>query len=185
MPMAAASARRGNFLNLRLLGAIRTLILQDGNRVPGTFYDTTVDTNMPAAAADPARGGGDRRRLGRLRVRRGNRCRQLHHRQQVLTGVKGMAQGGISKYGDAKSVRLGVAYGVNVGDRGHFEASAEFYKRNGIDDTAARPYGRLYPAVIGAGTAANPYRLVYWRAAEQRRAGRPRRQPGRSRACSS
>src|SRR5262249_37743403 len=36
----------GNFLNMRTLGAIRTLILQDGRRVPGTFYDTTVDTDM-------------------------------------------------------------------------------------------------------------------------------------------
>jgi outer membrane receptor for ferrienterochelin and colicin len=36
----------GNFLNLRNLGAIRTLILEDGHRVPGTFYDTTVDTDM-------------------------------------------------------------------------------------------------------------------------------------------
>jgi hypothetical protein len=36
----------GYFLNLRNLGAIRTLILLDGHRVPGTFYDTTVDVDM-------------------------------------------------------------------------------------------------------------------------------------------
>jgi iron complex outermembrane receptor protein len=36
----------GNFLNMRNLGAIRTLILEDGRRVPGTFFDTTVDTDM-------------------------------------------------------------------------------------------------------------------------------------------
>src|SRR5215469_4976419 len=36
----------GNFLNLRDLGAIRTLILEDGHRVPGTFYDTTVNVDM-------------------------------------------------------------------------------------------------------------------------------------------
>jgi len=35
-----------NNLNLHGLGAIRTLILMDGNRVPGTFYDTTVNVDM-------------------------------------------------------------------------------------------------------------------------------------------
>ncbi|MBU3077605.1 TonB-dependent receptor domain-containing protein [Sphingomonas quercus] len=150
----------GNFLNLRSLGAIRTLILQDGNRVPGTFYDTTVDTNMLPQLliqrVEVVTGGasavyGSDAVTGVVNFITDNK----------FTGIKGLAQGGISKYGDAKSVRVGVAYGVNVGDRGHFEASAEFYKRNGVDDTASRPYGRLYPAVVGAGTSANPYRLVY------------------------
>jgi len=35
----------GNFLDLRGLGPNRTLILEDGVRVPATFYDGTVDTN--------------------------------------------------------------------------------------------------------------------------------------------
>ena len=43
-----ANGRGGNlpgyFLNLRNLGTIRTLVLLDGHRVPGTNYDTTVDT---------------------------------------------------------------------------------------------------------------------------------------------
>ena len=35
----------GNFLDLRGLGPNRTLILEDGVRVPATFYDGTVDAN--------------------------------------------------------------------------------------------------------------------------------------------
>ena len=35
----------GNFLDLRGLGPNRTLILEDGLRVPATFFDGTVDTN--------------------------------------------------------------------------------------------------------------------------------------------
>jgi outer membrane cobalamin receptor len=35
-----------NNLNVHGLGVIRTLILLDGNRVPGTFYDTTVNVDM-------------------------------------------------------------------------------------------------------------------------------------------
>jgi iron complex outermembrane receptor protein len=150
----------GNFLNLRALGPIRTLILQDGNRVPGTFFDTTVDTNMLPQLL-----------ISRVEVVTGGAS--AVYGSDAVTGVvnfitdnkfvglKGVAQGGISTYGDAQSVRAGLAWGTKVGDRGHFEASVEYYKRNGIDDTASRPYGSLYPAVVGAGTAANPFTLVY------------------------
>jgi iron complex outermembrane receptor protein len=78
-----------------------------------------------------------------------------------FNGFKGVVQGGTSKYGDADSVRVGVANGFNVGERGHFEWSAEYYNRNAIRDQSARPYGDLGAAVVGAGTAANPYELVY------------------------
>lgn len=150
----------GNFLNMRSLGPIRTLILQDGNRVPGTFYDTTVDTNMLPQLL-----------IERVDVVTGG-ASSVYGSDAVtgvvnfitdkdFVGLKGMVQGGISDHGDAKSVRGGVAFGTKVGDRGHFEASVEYYKRNGIDDTASRAYGRRYPAVVGAGTAANPYQLVF------------------------
>ena len=150
----------GNFLNLRSLGAIRTLILQDGNRVPGTFYDMTVDTNMLPQLL-----------LSRVEVVTGGAS--AVYGSDAVTGVvnfitdtkfvglKGVVQSGISDYGDARSVRGGLAYGLNIGDRGHFEVSAEYFKRRGVSDTASRPYGELYPAVVGGGTAANPYNLVY------------------------
>jgi outer membrane receptor protein involved in Fe transport len=150
----------GNFLNLRSLGAIRTLILQDGNRVPGTFYDQTVDTNMLPQLL-----------IQRVEVVTGG-ASAVYGSDAVtgvvnfitdtkFTGVKGVVQGGLSKYGDADNVRVGVAYGVKLGERAHFEASAEFLNRDGIADTASRKYGTLYPAVVGAGTASNPYSLIY------------------------
>ncbi len=150
----------GNFLNLRGLSPIRTLILQDGNRVPGTFFDTTVDTNMLPQLL-----------ISRVEVVTGGAS--AVYGSDAVTGVvnfitdnkfvglKGLLQGGISDYGDAISVRGGLAWGTKIGDRGHLELSAEYYKRNGIDDTASRPYGNLYPAVVGAGTAASPFTLVY------------------------
>jgi iron complex outermembrane recepter protein len=149
----------GNFLNLRDLGTIRTLILQDGNRVPGTFYDTTVDTNMlPQMLID------------RVEVVTGG-ASSVYGSDAVsgvvnfitdskFTGLKGMLQGGESTYGDTGSYRAGLAYGTNFAERGHFEASVEYYHRNGIDDTASRPYGNIYPAVVGSGSASNPYRLI-------------------------
>lgn len=149
----------GNFLDLRNLGPIRTLILQDGNRVPGTLFDQTVDTNMLPQLliqrVDIVTGGvssvyGSDAVSGVVNF----------ITDTTFTGFKGVAQGGISKYGDAKSVRLGGAYGVNVGERGHFEASVEYYKRGGVDDAASRPYGSFSPIYVGAGTAANPFELV-------------------------
>jgi outer membrane receptor protein involved in Fe transport len=51
----------GNFLNLRALGANRTLILFNGHRVPPTNSDATVDTNvlpqLLLARVDVATGG--------------------------------------------------------------------------------------------------------------------------------
>lgn len=150
----------GNFLNLRALGPIRTLILQDGNRVPGTFFDTTVDTNMLPQLL-----------ISRVEVVTGG-ASAVYGSDAVTgvvnfitdnkyVGIKGLLQTGISDYGDAFSVRGGAAWGINIGERGHLELSGEYYKRNGIDDTASRPYGNLYPAVVGAGTAASPFTLVY------------------------
>ena len=71
----------GYFLNLRNLGAIRTLVLLDGHRVPGTFYDTTVDVDMLPqmlmSRVEVATGGAIRRLWLRRRDGRG----QLHPRQ--------------------------------------------------------------------------------------------------------
>jgi outer membrane receptor protein involved in Fe transport len=149
----------GNFLDLRTLGPIRTLILQDGNRVPGTFYDQTVDTNMLPQLliqrVDIVTGG-----ASSVYGSDGITGVVNFITDSKFTGLKGVVQGGISKYGDGKSVRAGAAYGVKVGDRGHFEVSAEYYKRNGIHDTASRAYGELYPIYVGSGTAANPFVLV-------------------------
>jgi len=88
------------------------------------------------------------------------RCGQLHHDTHACGSEGDVAGGASSHYGDTGSYRAGLAYGTNFAQRGHFEASAEYYHRNGIDDTASRPYGNIYPAVVGAGSAANPYRLI-------------------------
>src|SRR3569833_362113 len=46
-----------NNLNVHGLGVNRTLILMDGNRVPGTFYATTVNVDMLAQRGDVVTGG--------------------------------------------------------------------------------------------------------------------------------
>ncbi|MEG3177253.1 TonB-dependent receptor [Sphingomonas sp. RB3P16] len=149
----------GNFLDLRGLTPIRTLILQDGNRVPGTFFDTTVDTNtlpqMLIQRVETVTGGasavyGSDAVAGVVNFITDTK----------FTGLKGLIQGGVSGYGDAKQVRGGLAFGTKVGDRGHFEASAEYYSRDGVHDDADRPRGSDGSVVLGAGTAASPYTLA-------------------------
>jgi outer membrane receptor protein involved in Fe transport len=129
-----------NNLNLHGLGVIRTLILMDGNRVPGTFYDTTVNVDMLpqmlVQRVDVVTGGasavyGSDAVAGVVNY-------ILDHN---FTGFKGLVQGGISTYGDAATARVGFAAGTNVLGKGHFELSAEYFNRDSVPDSAARPYG--------------------------------------------
>jgi iron complex outermembrane receptor protein len=130
-----------NNLNLHGLGAIRTLILMDGNRVPGTFYDTTVNVDMLpqmlVQRVDVVTGGasavyGSDAVAGVVNY-------VLDHN---FNGFKGQVQGGISTYGDAATARIGFAAGTNLlHDKGHLEVSAEYFSRDSIPDATARPYG--------------------------------------------
>ena len=69
-------------LNLRGLGSPRTLVLIDGRRMPyGGVINSAADMNQIPTADDRARRRPDRRRLGRLRLGRRRRRRQLHHEE--------------------------------------------------------------------------------------------------------
>ena len=152
-----------NNLNLHGLGVIRTLILMDGNRVPGTFYDTTVNVDMLpqmlVQRVDVVTGGasavyGSDAVAGVVNY-------IIDHK---FMGFKGQMQVGTSTYGDADTARVGFAAGFNVlNDKGHFEVSAEYFDRDSINDSAARPYGD--PAhscqITGTSTSStNPQKLV-------------------------
>ncbi|HEY2010483.1 MAG TPA: TonB-dependent receptor [Rhizomicrobium sp.] len=150
------SAPTGNFLDIRGLGPIRTLILMDGKRVPSTYFDGTVDTNMLpemlVQRVDVVTGGasavyGSDAISGVVNFILDNK----------FEGVKGLIQGGISTYGDAKSFRAGIANGFDVGSRGHVVWSLEYYDRDAVPDMSARPYGNLDPELVGQGSAASPY----------------------------
>ena len=149
----------GNFLDLRGLGPNRTLILEDGKRVPATFYDGTVDVNtlpqMLVQRVEIVTGGasavyGSDAVTGVVNFILDRR----------FDGLKGVIQGGLSQYGDARSFRFGLAGGQDVLDRGHVIWSIEYYDRDAITDQAARPYGNLGAAIVGSGTAAVPFQLV-------------------------
>jgi outer membrane receptor protein involved in Fe transport len=149
----------GNFLDLRGLGPNRTLILEDGLRVPATFYDGTVDTNMLpqmlVQRVDIVTGGASAVYGSDAVTGVVNFILDRH-----FDGLKMVVQGGISQYGDAGSFRVGVAGGQDLFNHGHVIWSLEYYDRDAITDQAARPYGNLGPAIVGNGTASSPFQLV-------------------------
>jgi outer membrane receptor protein involved in Fe transport len=144
----------GNYLDLWGLGPIRTLILEDGHRVPSTYYNGTVDTNtLPQLL------------VKRVEVVTGG-ASAVYGSDAVagvanfiidksFDGFKGEEQGGVSTYGDGESFRVGVANGFAVGDRGHFEWSGEYYRRDAIS-ASPRAYGNSSVSIVGSGTAASP-----------------------------
>ena len=145
--------------NLYGLGTIRTLVLMDGNRVPGTFYDTTVNVDMLpqmlVQRVDVVTGGasavyGSDAVAGVVNY-------IIDHN---FDGFKGMAQGGVSTYGDAKSFRVGGAVGFDLTSRAHFEASAEYYDSDSITDASTRPFGASSCSLVGNGKAATPYTMA-------------------------
>jgi iron complex outermembrane receptor protein len=149
----------GNFMNLRSFGAIRTLILQDGRRVPPTALNGQVDTNTIPQML-----------IKRVEIVTGG-ASAVYGSDAVtgvvnfildrdFTGLKGQLQGGVADEGDAFSWRAGIAGGFDIGDRGHLVFSAEHYENDGIKSTADRAWMATAPTYAGLGTAASPFVLV-------------------------
>lgn len=150
-----------NVLNLRNFGTNRTLVLFDGHRAPPSNSDGTVDIDtLPQnliARVDVVTGGAS-----------------AVYGSDAVTGVvnfvldkkfKGLKadfNSGLSTYGDAWSINLDLAAGADLfGGRGHFEGSLEYRRRDPVNQSA-RPYGppSRYGALVGTGTAANPYTYI-------------------------
>jgi len=150
----------GNYLNLRNVGAGRSLILFDGHRFPPTTTDNLVDTNtipqLLLERVDVVTGGasavyGSDAITGVVNF--------IVDRD--FNGIKLNIQGGESSRSDNASMRIGGAFGIPLfGGRGHFEASVEHYDSEGIDSKLSRQYGRDVYSMQGAGNAANPVRLI-------------------------
>lgn len=149
----------GNYLNLRGLGAIRTLILLDGRRVPPTAASGVVDTNILPQQL-----------IKRVDVVTGG-ASSVYGSDAItgvvnfvldtkFNGVRGLAQRGISSRGDAASWKVGLAAGTDLfGGRGHIEGSYEHFTQDGLANKFDRPNGQRVYVVLGQGTAASPFTL--------------------------
>jgi outer membrane receptor protein involved in Fe transport len=148
-------------LNLRSLGANRTLVLFDGRRVPPTSPNGEVNADFVPSLL-----------LQRVDVVTGG-ASAVYGSDAVagvvnfvtdrsFNGLKFNAQYGISQKGDGEETKIGIAGGMPLfGGRGHIEGSYEYFNSPGIFTKLDREWGKNVITVQGAGSNANPYRLVY------------------------
>ena len=135
-PRAASLNQSGagaTFLDLRGLGAARTLVLVNGRRhvasTAANLVDISLIPSLLVERIDVVTGGasaayGSDAVAGVVNVITKTR----------LQGVQGTAQYGLSKYGDAKNYILGLAGGTAFnGDRGHVMLGVEYSDDDGID----------------------------------------------------
>jgi iron complex outermembrane recepter protein len=151
----------GHILNLRGLGPNRSLIMLDGVRLPPNTFDnrTNVDVlpELLMSRVDIVTGGASASYGSDAVAGVVN-----YILDKNFVGIKGVAQYGTTEFGDAQNHRLGIGYGQDVLEHGHFLFSADYYKNDGYLE-GDRPW--LYDettavgAVVGggvAGSAKNP-----------------------------
>jgi len=152
----ASNNGAGNFLNLRNFGQQRTLVLQDGMRVPPSNSAGSVDVStlpqMLVSRVDVVTGGAS-----------------AVYGSDAITGVvnfildknfdglKYRASAGLSTYADGFSQRYGVAAGTGLfGGRGHIEAELGWNHQDEVQQQA-RPRGAQYWSQYGTGKINDPY----------------------------
>ncbi|MET0271872.1 MAG: TonB-dependent receptor [Phenylobacterium sp.] len=158
----ASKVRSGNYLDIRALGSQRVLILEDGRRVPPTSSNGATDANLipqllvervdvVTGGASAAYGSDAVSGVVNFII------------DKAFTGVKAVAQSGVSTQGDDASYKLGVAAGTTLQDgRLHLLGSAEYYHSDGVTDRSSRytSSGENTDSAVttgGFGTAAQPY----------------------------
>jgi len=152
-----AAGTAGNYLDLRQMGANRTLVLLNGNRVTPSTASGLVDANvLPEILIDRVEivTGGASAAYGSDAV-----AGVVNYITDLeFEGLKVDVQGGISNYSDDKQFKVGVAGGTSVlGGRGHLTASVEHFQADGIDTMLSRPLSAKSWVLGGSGTAASPY----------------------------
>ena len=147
-------------LNLRNVGITRTLVLFDGRRVPPTSPLGEVNADfvpsMLLQRVDVVTGGASA-------VYGSDAVSGVVNfiTDRNFNGYKVDAQVGRSERGDGDEMKIGVAGGMPLFDgRGHIEGSYEYYNSPGIMSKLRREWGRRVRTIQGAGTAANPQRVV-------------------------
>jgi len=121
-----------SFLNLRSLGAQRTLILLDGRRlVPSTAAGATDISILPEQVVrrvDIVTGGASAAYGSDAVAGVVNFIIDTD-----FTGVRASLQAGVAEEGYGASQRVNLAGGVDLGDRGHFLLSGSFYNNEGVE----------------------------------------------------
>src|SRR5688500_17748875 len=128
--VAGSVASGGSNLNLRGLEARRTLVLMDGHRLgPSNKFgsvDVDVIPEMLVSSVEAVTGGasaayGADAVAGVVNFRL----------DRDFTGTKYQFQGGATTRSDGGNYKAGLAYGSDIGERGHIIVSAEYWEKKG------------------------------------------------------
>ena len=133
----AGTPSAGNYLNLRRLGSIETLLLLDGQRLPPTSFDGTTDANIIPQAL-----------IQRVEVVTGGASAAYGSDAVAgvvnfildtkFEGIKGNLQYGVSSRSDNRQKKVGLAVGKSFLDgRLHLEGSADYFYQPGIRNNFA------------------------------------------------
>lgn len=129
-------------MNLRGLGASRTLLLVDGRRVAPTSPEGTVDVNIiPVSLLERIEivTGGASAAYGSDAV---SGVVNLFLNTEY-EGIKGSYTFGVTQYGDFKEHSATLTAGTSfAGGRGHIVAAGSLFSNDGVLNQADRPWGR-------------------------------------------
>lgn len=141
-----------NRVDLRGLGAERTLVLVDGRRHVPTNLTGTLDINLiPTPLVDRIEvvTGGASAAYGSDAVS-GVVNFILKDR---MSGIQGTVQYGVSERGDNKEPTVSLAGGKNFfNDRLHIVAGADYSDNKGVGTLYTRDWGRKQPGLVAFGT---------------------------------
>jgi iron complex outermembrane recepter protein len=146
-----------SILNMRGLGANRTLVLLDGRRLVPSTYNGTVDINVLPQSL-----------LKRTEVVTGG-ASAAYGTDAVAgvvnfildtdyTGLKGRVQGGITGHGDGANKEGELTFGTAIGQKAHLIASIDYYDNNPIE--SVRPWMQSWGAVNDPTASDNNHYLV-------------------------
>ncbi|MCW2406875.1 outer membrane receptor protein involved in Fe transport [Sphingobium sp. B1D7B] len=152
-----------NLLNLRSLGANRTLVLLDGRRLVSTNQGGSVDVNIIPQGlvrqVDVVTGGASAAYGSDAVAGVVNFVLDTK-----FEGIKGEVSGGMSTYGDTQTVLANLSFGKSFADgRVRLIANAEYSRTNGVgvdDDTGRGWYKTNYGQLPNPTTGATPGILV-------------------------
>ena len=140
----AGTPSAGNYLNLRRLGQIETLLLLDGQRLPPTSFDGSTDANIIPQAL-----------IGRVDVVTGGASAAYGSDavagvvnfilDKEFKGIKADVHYGIADRGDAEQTKASIAGGTSLlNDRLHLMGSFDYFSQPGLKTNDSRPYGGNY-----------------------------------------
>ncbi len=138
----------GSFLNLRNLGAQRTLLLLDGRRIVPSGLSGATDTNLLPqdliSRVDVVTGGASAAYGSDAVSGVVNFVLDTKYK-----GLKGEVQKGVSTYGDNQTTRVSLSAGTGfAGGRGHVVVSGSWFDGKGVGSTLDRPWGREGRGII-------------------------------------